>query len=506
MLIEVTRHGCTIYPKTYNETRSLYGYVKRELLEEETVYNKRTNTKEVKQKAVYAAATSDHKEFRLLKSDLKPFLQFLEFDGIDPATIEVKDVSVDTWASSNIPLKEGFTPRNAEQAEAVAFGLKVEEPTRTLEAATGFGKTFCGIYMAAQLGRRTAFIMEPGHIKTWLADLDDFTGFDPEKVVVIQGGEGIETAINLAKDDAFLYDYVFVSATTMRNYIKDYENKDEYFPYGCPPQDFLKLLGIGFLVRDEAHESIHALCKQTMYSNVPNILYLSATLVSDNPFINRIYEKIYPAKDRWQSKPNQHIAVRSLFYGSKFSANLKTNGPRGYSHVLYEKSILKSARLKKGYWDIISDVLDTFYLASFKEGKKALVVSATINMCNFLAKEAAKRYPDRTIGIYAGGAKKAELYERDIVFSTPKGAGTGVNIPNLALGVNTVAISSTQLSRQIMGRTRPIKLYPEDDPFYVMVWNQNVKQHLQYEKRRAMDCRGRCKDYYVVNMPHVLSK
>ncbi|QAX96032.1 hypothetical protein [Vibrio phage vB_VmeM-Yong XC32] len=497
--IRVYTHGIRVRAEHLSELKAIKSYIGANLLQTEKNFNPRTRQYVTENKAVYAARTSDNSEFRLLRADFEPLLSHLEFMGFDASRVSVETPDVPEGLDIEINWTSPFSPRD-EQPQALEFALEPNKVTRVLEADTGFGKTYCGFYTACILKKRTAFIMEPSHIKTWVKDANEYCDIGQSEILVIKGGDAIRALCDMQKHDMLEAKFIFFSATTLRNYISDYENKDEPFPYEVPPDQLMEFLQVGFIIRDEVHESIHALCKQVMYTNVERMMFLSATLVSDNSFINKMYGRVYPDEDRWKSKPNQHIQVRSAFYNAAKKAGLTGKGPRGYSHVNFEKQVFRKAKLKKEYWGLIKECVDVSFIRRQLEGTKCLVICATIKMAQFLAEEAKKAWPEHTIGCYVAGAKDEELYERDIIFSTPKGAGTGVDIKNLSVGWNTVAISSTQLQRQIMGRLRPIRKHPDKDPYFFMLWNRNVPQHLNYEHKRSIDLIGRCKSYKKVDL------
>lgn len=497
--IRVYSHGCRIRVENLSELKAVKSYIGNNLLQQEKNFNPRTRKMETENKAVFAARTSDNSEFRILRADLEPLLSHLDFMGFDDSRIELNATETHEGVDADIGWISPFSPRG-EQPEAIEHALVPYKTSRILRADTGFGKTFLGFYCSAQIKKRTAFIMEPSHIKTWVKTSNEYVDVKANEILVVKGGDAIRALCDMVKHDMLKAKYIFFSATTLRNYISDYENRDEPFPYDVEPAELFEYLGVGLIIRDEVHEAIHALCKQVMYTNVARIIYLSATLVSDNSFINKMYAKVYPKEDMWNSKPNQHVHIRSAFYLSSKSSGLTGKGPRGYSHANYEKQAFKRQKLKKEYWDLVRRCIEKTYFETHKEGLKCLVIVATIKMAQFLSEEAKRMWPDKSIGCYVAGAKSEELYERDVVFSTPKGAGTGVDIPNLSVGWNTVAISSTQLQRQIVGRLRPIKKYPDMDPYFFMLWNRNVPQHVAYEKKRMTDAFGKCKSYKQIDL------
>jgi superfamily II DNA or RNA helicase len=468
-------------------------------------------------KAIFAVWKESQKEFGFLKKDLKPFIEYCEFAGgpLDKRNIGNRELYT-PHPIVNV-MKPEFQPRE-KQKPAVEFLSKKEALNRVVDAATGFGKSFLGMNTAFNNEERTGFIMEPGHIKTWLESIDEQTNLDKKKkVCVVQGSHQLRALFEMQKQGLMDYDLIFFSAPTIREYIKNYENDvTEDFDQleGAPsvqtfdvkPYDMFEFLKIGTIIRDEVHESIHALVKQIIYTHAPRIIFLSATLVSDNQFINRIYEKVFPLEDRWKSEDNKHICVRSALYDMYDpKRKIKFKGFRGYSHVKYEQSLMKTKKLEKQYLELMAGTINASYIKNYREGLKCLIIFSTKEMCRKAADYFEEKFEGKTVGCYIHGANDDELYERDIICSTPKGAGTGVDIKNLHTGILTVGLSSTQLSRQIMGRTRPIKKYKDMDPFFIYMTNKQIPAQRQYDNKRRLDVRMRCKDFKAIDLGFTLN-
>lgn len=454
-------------------------------------------------KAIYAVWNKDSTKFGFLKEDFKRFVEFMEFAGVPRERLKIRYMELPKASPIANVMREEFKPRE-KQKPAVDFLSDKSKPNRVIDAATGFGKSFLGLNTAMQCEERAAFIMEPSHIKTWLKSIPEQTRLEhKKKVVVIQGRDTLKSLIDMAMMGIMEYDLIFFSAPTLREFYKDWEN-DEY-DYPVEPDELFGLLGVGTIIRDEVHEAIHALVKQVIHMHVNRVIFLSATLVSDNSFINKIYDRVFPKHSRWKSEENRHICVRSVYY-DMFDPRrkIKFNGFRGYSHVKYEQSIMKSAKLKNQYLSLLGRLVQASYISKYKEGMKCLVICSTKDMCKLVSDYLKSKLSDFTVGCYIHGAKDEELYDRQIVVSTPKGAGTGVDIPNLAISWLTVAISSTQLNRQIMGRLRPIKLYPDTDPVFFYLNNNRIPAHRKYDQKRQVDVMTRSKNFKKIDTGFIL--
>jgi len=79
---------------------------------------------------------------------------------------------------------------------------------------------------------------------------------------------------------------------------------------------------------------------------------------------------------------------------------------------------------------------------------------------------------------------KSTLYEAEVTVSTLMSAGTGVDIPGLRTGIMTVAVGSKQKSSQALGRLRRLKDYPDTTPTFVYFVCANIKQHMDYHRKK----------------------
>lgn len=498
--IDIYSHGILVRWDDIVEQSIMETFIDRNL----TNYNYRwdeTNKVQLKEKqGVYAYFRPELKLAGLLRSELTKFMTHLEWAGAKVNKRETHDHSATAPKGDRVngQMNPNFRPRSAEQEEAVTF-LMEPKSIRTIHAATGFGKTFCGYWATVHTGVRTLFSMEPTHIYTWIKDAKAYSDVTDEDIRIVAGSKGLIKLIEDGKNHNIKERFIFLSSATWRNWLN--ADAETMANYPCDPIDLMSTIGVGLVIRDEAHESLESLVAQTIFTHVAKVVYLSATLVNDSRFINEIYKKIFPTESIWESSPNQHIEITSIFYRTcqMLLPSLRYRTPMGYSHVLYETSLLKRKRALHSYTEMLMEMLDGSFRKTYLNGTKCLVLCATVKMCDALAKAAEKRFPEYTVGIFTGGKSTDNLYERDIVFSTPKGAGTGKDIPNLAVIWNTVAIGSTTLQRQITGRGRPIKLYPDVSPRYYMLFNKSIRQHSDYERKREMDSVGRCKSYRAVH-------
>ena len=65
----------------------------------------------------------------------------------------------------------------------------------------------------------------------------------------------------------------------------------------------------------------------------------------------------------------------------------------------------------------------------------------------------------------------------------------------------TVAVGGIQLSEQILGRTRPIKLYPDEDPRFYYLTAANIPKHMDYDRAHIREFKDKSKFIKPVKLP-----
>lgn len=349
--------------------------------------------------------------------------------------------------------------------------------------------TFCAIYNMVKLEKLTVVVLMPKYILTWLTGLDDFVKLNPGDVMVVQGSAELNGCMKLAEENKLDAKIVIVSLPTLQYFMSEYEDTNGKMKgYTHTPDEFWKLLNPGFLIVDEGHESIHALFKLDLYTNVMNKLVLSATLEADDEFINDIYYVIYPNSMRFKNgEYDKYIESIALMYGLQNPNLVKFKGFGGtYSHVKFEQSIIKNKKLLWSWLEFNRTVFEHLFIRKKEDGMRCLIYCATVEMCLLVASHLTEAYPELDIRKFTQEDPKETLYEADCSVSTLKSAGTGVDIPELFCVICTVAIGSKQQSNQSLGRLRRLKSFPDAVPRYCYLTCTGIKQHMDYHRRKVV--------------------
>lgn len=348
--------------------------------------------------------------------------------------------------------------------------------------------TFCTLYSISKLGIRTAIVMGAMHVETWLKDASWMYETGIKGISVIKGKEQLQHVIKCGKDGTLDSQIIIISATTLRNYITDCEDIKLENDYGCDPIELYEILGVGFVVVDEAHENLHFNVKHVISTNVSRRLFLSATIKSHDPFVNKMYEHIFPINTRYTNLAwDKYIEFTSIGYVLLEKDKAKYLGGDGrYSHVAYEQWIFKSPVRLRNYMKMIRSIILRIFIDSHQEGQKILVFMATVEMCRLTSLYLRNFTMELQVHDYTASHHISVLTKNDIIITTPKSCGTGKDVKGLVTALNTVAISSMEKNIQIVGRLRQVKeLYPNVTPAYYQLVCMDIPQHVNYHNERT---------------------
>lgn len=473
------------------------GYIWRYLKRITSVkWEKKGNSKIPMFDKTYATKSPCGNYVGILHSCFNEMITFIKDATRADVKVVITDKRTESVAKFDMTIKDGVDFLDTEQEEAYEF-LTKDYPLHILQCRTGFGKTFLGIYSSAIMGVRTAFMMQPKHIKTWLDDIPNFVDIEKTDVLVVRGKAGIKNAIAMQRLGKLKAKFIFIASDTFREYIKSYESGECYDD--ITPIEFFEFMGIGRVVRDEAHEALYSLVTQNLYLNVKSLLCLSATIVSEDNFITAMYDRIFPKKFRWLSKNNDHIEAYSVRYFNEYGLKIKSQYGYGYSHVRYEKEILKRVRLREQYFNMIADTTYNFEL-DYEKGMKMIIFCALTDMCKWMAEKFSKHYPNLKCNYYIAETPDEVLKESDVIVTTIGSCGTGKNIINLMHTYNTVAIGSKKQAWQVLGRLRKPKNYKHKAVKYYFFSNMSIPAHRKFESKRSIDLLDKTKFIKNINL------
>lgn len=449
----------------------------------------------------------DRTEVRAMKGMLPEFIKLLHFqgyrEGVDYELVEddLGDINVQHDYAPTI--KEGWSPRG-EQQDVIDFCLDGEKGVKLLTLQTGGGKSFIMMSLAERIKQRFVIIMRPTYIGElgkeskgtkdagWMKDFSKTFDIDVKEICVVQGSSSLKSLINLAKSDEIPYKAIVISNKTLMNFFKAYEeySKEDFedLGYGCNPQDLPKVLGVDTFFADEVHQDYHLNCKMFSYFRVKNFFCASATITPDDRFIRKMLFFAFPDESRYKQKNyNVYIQPHAFHYRFYNPGIIRYSNNRGYNHILFEMSIMKKAKVKYKYYEMISSVLEEWFNRKLKKHPEAtcVVLCASISMCRDLAKYLNEKYKDIKVTSYVEEDPDENLFDTQICVSTVLSAGTGQDIPNLRTLICTLALGSTQPNIQVPGRLRVL---PDNEtPDYIYFVATDIPKHVEYSDKKKRE-------------------
>lgn len=435
---------------------------------------------------VFGARTKDLLEYRYHINQYQDFLKLLADKGILPELVVTEIHTPLPGADSQLEMLPHWHPREP-QLPVIEY-LDAPEPTRKLvEMQTGGGKTFLATKRAVETGKRIVVILKPQFIQKWVADFEKHCGIKKKDVITVQGSAPLMDLIVQAKEGTLDKDVIILSNRTMQMWLKAYEQDGRRTldqGYDCLPDEFLPLLGCGVRIIDEVHMDFHLNFKLDLYCHCPLTISLSATLISDDPFVARMYEIGYPRDQRFAGLAYvKFIESTALFYNTKRPDKLRTVewGSTQYSQFAFENSIMKFPTLLQSFMDMIVFAIREYYLRDYVNGNRCLVYCGSIDLCTIVSAYLQKVFTDKDVRRYVEQDQYENLMDADISVSTVLSAGTGHDIDKLSTVILTNAMKSSASNIQGFGRLRNLPGITKRFVYFVCT---DVPKHIEYHIKK----------------------
>lgn len=503
MKIDVFSHSFMVTELSKTEERAVENFVLRNLVERKLQIVEGRREMVADKTWMASNATNDYLRFHINMAN--EFLQAMAYHQIPKSNIRVTRYQpvIDDRFRIELEVKKLWDPR--EHQDKIIEHVLAPGYNKIVNLQAGGGKTEIAKHCMAIQQLRTVGFMKSSFIERWMPDMGDSFHFKPKELLQVAGSGALNSIMEMALEGESIGKCIFISINTFSDYIKSFENYGVNSMYPIAPIEFFHKLGIGFTVLDEGHQFLHQVMKLFAYTHVHKFLTLSGTLDTQNPFTNRMLETIYPKADRFTAGYwNKYIVVTSARYSLKKPNSIRCSGYQGaYSHTTFEASLMlaKNKNMLMSYLDLIHFYVDLKFGSVMEKGQKCLVFCATVKFCVIVQKYLQKKYPHLTISKYTSGDKAATLQNSDIVVSTVLSAGTAVDIPNLRLGLMTIALDSQQSNEQAMHRTRPLKDWPSVDAEFVYFACLGIDKHMKYCFNKHNFFKGKVKKHLIDMAP-----
>lgn len=454
---------------------------------------------------IFAGATRIRSEFFFHRNQYADLRQHLARYGLTDANIVLSEHLPFTPEMVEFPLRDKREPRN-KQVPVLEYLIEPcmegYAPSKVVTMQTGTGKTFTALRAVHHLGQRTVLVILGRYIDKWVDDVmgngKDVVGafeFTKQDLMVVRGANQLRSLQHIALAGELKAKFIIVSMKTMYDYLDAYEKYGlgELFPFPIPPYQFYYTLKAGVRIIDEVHQDFHCVFRQDIYAHINRTISLSATLESDDVFTNNMYRICWP---RVTHGPDigfhRYVVMKALWYSLVRPGKIRClNGMRQYSHVKFEQSIMKYPDMLKNYLDMIYQIVQISYIAVREEGQKMLIFCATKEMCTYARDYIKQRLPSLKVLRYVEEDDYTEFLDADISVSTLQSAGTAVDIINLRVTLMTNALSSKQANEQALGRTRPLRDWPDVKPEFLFLTAREIDKHRLYTSQKAQKLDGK---------------
>ena len=354
-------------------------------------------------------------------------------------------------------------PRDELQYSAIQFLIGAGKYRYTskcnqlvLNIATGSGKTFCAVLASSYFMTNVIVICPTDVIKdVWKAEYLKSTSLVESEICDIKGTAQLNDYMNNPRKIKGVKIFI-VNHATLRSFGNEYtfDKLDDLF----------NVLGIGLKIIDETHLRFQSILLIDSYTSVRKTIYLTATFGMSDMNEDRIYKKCFGSIPKFIQRNKGEFSIikkNSMYLSYIINTNptqyilAKCTSKYGFNinaYSKYECSIIDDMI------DYMTPILQKFVLNDV--GYKTLITIASIEGCELLKYKLAYLYKDLDIDSYHSKKDKREkesiLENADVIISTIKSLGVGVNIPNLRCIINLEAFRSLPLAEQLAGRLRPL--------------------------------------------------
>ena len=487
--IYVGTHFYGIEPLEIRSRNAIYDVVSTRVGTEWAVDpNTRRNIKV--QGKVWGGRLNDNSMFRMPVSVLPEMLRKLNAYGVPENFIKMITMPSYTPTPANITLNPAFT-LYPQQEEARDFALRSKSDgfsSCLLQMPTGTGKTVTLAAVAAKLGTRLGIFVSPAYVEKWKQDLSKYLLMTEDQFFEVRGRKSIRKLFEASETGDFNKDAIIFSLATLSEFFKEFEENPENAVdiYGGSPFDIWRASGIGFLGGDETHERFHQVYWLNTFIHGPFHLGLSATMLHNDAFIEDRQKEIYPQSMRFTKiKMKKYIHFVEFAYSFKDAEKAKIKstfpGRSTYSQHAYEISIVKHKPTFANFLDMISFLVEEYYLKDRKEGEKLAIYCSRIEMINQVLNYLKATYPKLDVRRYAESDPYSDCIEADVRVTNRGKAGPAVDIPGLTRVIAIDNVESAQAVLQLVGRLREVE---GRDVVFIQTYCTNVKKHNAYKESR----------------------
>ena len=389
-----------------------------------------------------------------------------------------------------------FAPKSIMQEHALAFLCSKDQFSYTsrysqfgLNLQTGDGKTYSAISAILYYKLKSIIITHQEKIKVqWIDSFNNMTTFPMENLVNVTGTEVMdEIMADKVEGEIYLVNHQTIEAYARAN---GWEEVRRFF---------IKIK-CGIKVVDEAHKFFEDTMMIDNFSNCYKSFYLTATYGRSSTS-NSIYFRAFSSLVRFGEETLSYKEKRkhTNFVITYFTSvpelgilpRLETYyGFSEYRYIDYELNDANNAILKA-----LKTIINK---TSHMEGK-TIIFSPKIDSVEAIANY-VKTITDKKVGILHSKSEEdtKEVSEYDIISTTVKSAGEGVDIKGLRIIICLEPIASPNLADQVRGRLREYS--KDEDTFMFYLADTTVETTVRYVNYILPVMKRTCKEIMTIRL------
>jgi superfamily II DNA or RNA helicase len=503
--LTLSTHNFTITRLNGTARNIVYGFIKRNIQYGLTrLPGGRFTSAPVK---VFGASNANRNEFRLHINQYTDFKKYLKEAYVTDNLFTEETLPVPDTEIIDIKVRPQWKLRDTQLNAFDYLIAKTNYRSRFVDMATGSGKTVTSLIAMATFNKKIAFVLKPMYIEKWVADLKKTYVLCDNDIMVVTGSSALQGLIEMGINKEIKSKFIIISNKTIQNWYTLYEKYGEEtitLGYSCFPEDLFETIGCGVRLIDEVHQDFHLNFKVDLYSNIERSISLSATLLNNDPFIEKMYCLAYPKDQRYNGGiQTKYIIAKALMYGLKNSDLVRTtefNSPN-YSHNAYEKSIMRNRSTRENYLRLIWNSIETSYIANYKPGQRCAVFCSSVDTCTIVSQYLSRMYPNKDVRRYVSEDPYENLLEPDITVTTILSGGTAHDIANLTTVILTINVDSIQASIQTMGRLRKLS---DASTYFIYFVCRNIPKHMKYHQSKQAMLADRAANFVEINAPFMV--
>ena len=395
----------------------------------------------------------------------------------------------------NKVIKLKYDPRDDLQERAIEF-LKKDYSQKFLCLNTGDGKTYCTIaYLTKKRTIPMIFIDLDILCQQWKNSILKFTDVKEDEIYIISGNKSIDSLMNMSSDKLAKYKFFICFYKTINTIIND--NKLE---------GFFKYLDIGTKVYDEAHTNYEAIFKIDCITNCESV-YLTATPHRSDPIEDKVFQNMFHSVKKFFSNSNseKYHNVNVINIDSKPSEadRLACTNKYGFNLIAYSNYILEK-KYDYFYDKVINTILLGVILKNGKKNRKTAILFSLKSLMNKFAYDLVENLNnkglDYKIGLLSEDTKKddkEEVLSSDIIITTDKSFGKGIDVSNLECVICVVPTSSEVKATQMLGRLREV---PDREVYYFDIVDNGFQKIKNQTYKKMKVYREKAKSLHTFNL------